>query len=141
MQIRTDSMIITEEYTILLVEDSRTIRFAYFTILQNHGFKVLEAENGETAWTLALENKPDIILLDLILPDISGFDVLKRIRPNEVTKTIPVVVLTNLKEIEDIQKAINLGANYYGYKGADSPQKIISMIHTILEKRSKKQGP
>ena len=133
-------MIITEEYTILLVEDSKTIRFAYYTILQNHGFNVIEAENGETAWTFAVEKKPDIILLDLILPDISGFDVLKRIRANETTKNIPVVVLSNLKEIADIQKAINLGANYYGYKGADSPQKIIAMIHTILEKRSKKQN-
>ncbi len=134
-------MIIPQEYTILLVEDSKTIRLAYRVILQNHGFNIIEAEDGQTAWKEAFEKKPDLILLDLILPDVSGFDVLKKIRATEQTKDIPVVVLTNLKEIGDVQKAINLGANFYGYKGDASPQKILSMIDKILEKRQAGKQP
>ncbi len=126
--------------TILLVEDSQTIRFMYRGILSNYGFNVIEAENGEKGFELALERKPDLILLDLILPDIHGLDVLKKIRSYEMTKNIPVLVITNLKEIEDVQKAINLGANYYGYKGSDSPHKILFMVKKLLEKKQEESG-
>jgi two-component system alkaline phosphatase synthesis response regulator PhoP len=126
--------------TILLVEDSQTIRFMYRGILSNYGFNVIEAENGEKGFELALERKPDLILLDLILPDIHGLDVLKKIRSYEMTKNIPVLVITNLKEIEDVQKAINLGANYYGYKGSDSPHKILFMVKKLLEKKQEEGG-
>lgn len=125
------------EYTILLVEDSQTIRFMYRGILTNNGFIVLEAETGQQGLDLTIEKNPDLILLDLILPDIHGLDVLKKIRSYEKTKDIPVLVITNLKEIEDVQKAINLGANYYGYKGSDSPHKILFMIKKLLEKKRK----
>lgn len=125
--------------TILLVEDSQTIRFMYRGILANYGFNVIEAENGQKGYDLALERKPDLILLDLILPDIHGLDVLKKIRAYEMTKDIPVLVITNLKEIEDVQKAINLGANYYGYKGSDSPHKILFMVKKLLEKKQQEE--
>jgi two-component system alkaline phosphatase synthesis response regulator PhoP len=125
--------------TILLIEDSQTIRFMYRGILSNYGFNVIEAENGEKGFELALERKPDLILLDLILPDIHGLDVLKKIRSYEITRNIPVLVITNLKEIDDVQKAINLGANYYGYKGSDSPQKILFMVKKLLEKKHQQE--
>ena len=69
--------------TILLIEDSQTIRFMYRGILTNYGFIVVEAENGEKGFELALERKPDLILLDLILPDIHGLEVLKKMNLNE----------------------------------------------------------
>ena len=125
--------------TLLLIEDSQTIRFLYRGILSNDGFNVIEAENGEKGFELALERKPDLILLDLILPDIHGLEVLKKIRSFEMTKDIPVLVMTNLKEIEDVQKAINLGANYYGYKGSDSPHKILLMVKKLLEKKHQQE--
>jgi two-component system alkaline phosphatase synthesis response regulator PhoP len=125
--------------TLLLIEDSQTIRFMYKGILSNDGFNVIEAENGEKGFELALERKPDLILLDLILPDIHGLEVLKKIRSYEMTKDIPVLVMTNLKEIEDVQKAINLGANYYGYKGSDSPHKILFMVKKLLEKKHQQE--
>jgi CheY-like chemotaxis protein len=125
-------------HKILLIEDSMTIRFMYRGILENAGFVVFAAENGGNGLKAAKEKMPDIILLDLLLPDMHGLEVLKAIRANPATKSIPVVILTNLKEMEEIQKAISLGANYYGYKGQDSPQKIVGIIQKILEKKDAK---
>ncbi len=127
-------MIIPEIQTILLVEDSPTIRLLYRKVLESDGFEVIEAEDGETGWEMAVNNKPNLILLDLILPDENGLEVLEQVRASEVTKNIPVIVLTSMKRIQDIQQAINLGANYYAYKGSDSPKKILTMIHKLLEK-------
>ncbi len=127
-------MIISEKQTILLVEDSPTIRLLYRKVLETDGFDVIEAEDGESGWETAVSREPDLILLDLILPDSNGLEVLERIRASEVTKNIPVIVLTTMKRIQDIQRAINLGANYYAYKGSDSPKKILSMIHKLLGK-------
>lgn len=129
-------MINPSDFTILLVEDSMTIRYAYKNLLENHGFYVVEAEDGEGAWESVIEDEPDLVLLDLILPDISGLEVLERIRSFDNTKDLPVIILTNVKEIPDIQKAISLGANYYGYKGSSSPEKILKTIINILEKDS-----
>lgn len=129
-------MINPGDFTILLVEDSRTIRYAYKNILEKHGFFVAEAEDGESAWESVIEDEPDLVLLDLILPDISGLEVLERIRSFDSTKDLPVIILTNVKEIPDVQKAISLGANYYGYKGSSNPQKILATIHKILEKKN-----
>ena len=127
-------MIIPEKLTVLLVEDSPTIRLLYRKVLESDGFEVIEAEDGETGWEMAMNKKPNLILLDLILPDANGLEVLERVRASDVTKNIPVIVLTTLKRIQDIQQAINLGANYYAYKGSDSPKKILTMIHKLLEK-------
>ncbi len=127
-------MIISEKQTILLVEDSPTIRLLYRKVLETDGFDVVEAEDGESGWEMAVSREPDLILLDLILPDSNGLEVLERIRASEVTKNIPVIVLTTMKRIQDIQRAINLGANYYAYKGSDSPKKILNMIHKLLGK-------
>ncbi|MBN2031602.1 response regulator [bacterium] len=127
-------MIISEKQTILLIEDSPTIRLLYRKVLETDGFDVIEAEDGESGWEMAVSGEPDLILLDLILPDSNGLEVLERIRASEVTKNIPVIVLTTMKRIQDIQQAINLGANYYAYKGSDSPKKILSMIHKLLGK-------
>ena len=130
-------MIISEKHTILLVEDSPTIRLLYRKVLESDGFEVMEAEDGESGWEIAVNREPDLILLDLILPDSNGLEVLERIRASETTKNIPVIVLTTMKRIQDVQRAINLGANYYAYKGSDSPKKILSMIHKLLEKIAK----
>jgi len=127
-------VIIPEKLTVLLVEDSPTIRLLYRKVLESDGFEVIEAEDGETGWEMAMNKKPNLILLDLILPDANGLEVLERVRASDVTKNIPVIVLTTLKRIQDIQQAINLGANYYAYKGSDSPKKILTMIHKLLEK-------
>jgi len=125
-------MTVSRKIKILLVEDSPTVRTLYKHTFEKEGFEVLEAEDGQTAWTLANEDTPDVIVLDMILPDFHGLDLLKNIRANKLTEKIPVLVLTSLKEIQDVQKAITMGANHYCVKGSDSPEKILSMIYKLL---------
>ena len=120
---------------VLIIEDSITVRHLYKLTFEKEGFEVLEAANGREGWILAYQKMPDIIVLDMILPDLHGLEVLKKIRSNSTTKNIPVLALTSLKEIQDIQKAINLGANYYSVKGSDSPQKIVEMIYKLLKRQ------
>lgn len=119
---------------ILLIEDSPTMRLFYRKILELGGYFVIEAENGNEGWVKAYERLPNLIVLDMILPDMDGFDVLKKIRSTPSTKHIPVLVLTTLKEIPDVQKAINLGANYYSIKGTDSPEKLLAMVEKLLKR-------
>jgi DNA-binding response OmpR family regulator len=109
------------------------MRRFYKKVFEDEGFKVKEAENGHDGWTLAYETMPDLIVLDLLLPDYHGLDILKKIRADDFTQDIPVIVLTTLKEINDIQKAINMGANYYSVKGTDSPDKLLNMIYKLLK--------
>jgi len=121
---------------VLIIEDSNTVRHLYKMTFEKEGFEVLEAANGRDGWIQAYQKMPDIIVLDMILPDFHGLEVLKKIRSNSTTKNIPVLALTSLKEIQDIQKAINLGANYYSVKGSDSPQKIVEMIYKLLKRKA-----
>jgi len=131
----------TIKSVILLIEDSATIRMFYKKVLESSGFEVVEAETGEQGWVVAYERVPHLICLDMILPDIHGLEVLKKIRAHTVTKAIPVLVLTTLKDFGDVQKAINLGANYYAIKGSDSPEKLLGMIDKLLKRVPAKGSP
>jgi DNA-binding response OmpR family regulator len=122
------------KFVILLVEDSATIRLFYKKVLESSGYEVIEAETGAQGWTAAQTRAPHLICLDMILPDIHGLEVLKKIRGEAATRTIPVLVLTTLKDFGDVQKAINLGANYYSIKGSDSPEKLLGMIDKLLKR-------
>jgi DNA-binding response OmpR family regulator len=130
-----------QKFVILLVEDSATIRLFYKKVLESAGYQVIEAETGEQGWTAAQKHIPHLICLDMILPDIHGLDVLKKIRGEASTKAIPVLVLTTLKDFADVQKAINLGANYYSIKGSDSPEKLLGMIDKLLKRTPLSKPP
>jgi len=119
---------------ILLIEDSLTVRTLYKRTFEMKGFHVLEAGTGAEGWKLAHQRVPDIVILDMMLPDCHGLSILKKIRGDELTQHIPVLVLTSLKDIYDVQRAINLGANYYSVKGKDSPEKLLQMIYKLLKK-------
>ena len=75
----------------------------------------------------------------MLLPDVPGMEVLKKIRATENTKEIPVIVLTSLKDIDHIQEAIMQGAHYYSVKGKDSPDKILEMIYKLIKKLHEKK--
>ena len=120
--------------TILIVEDEHVFRMIYRGVLENAGFTVLEAENGQKGWDVVREKKPDLVLLDLILPEMNGYEVLQRVRQDPTTKDIPIIVFSVMGADENIQKALDLGANYFKIKGANSPSDILEQIDKVLRK-------
>ncbi len=98
---------------ILLVEDDEALAAVYRSRLELEGFETLEVNNGEQALSAAVEFKPDLILLDVMMPKISGFDVLDIIRNTPETANIHVIMLTALSQPKDKEKAQSLGVDDY----------------------------
>lgn len=118
--------------TILFVEDESTIQRAFGDILKQAGFKMLSALDGEIGLRLALKENPDLILLDLILPKFDGFEVLKKLKENPATKKIPVIILTNLEAMEDVDRALELGATTYLVKTQYTLKEVIEKVKKAL---------
>jgi CheY-like chemotaxis protein len=95
---------------VLLAEDDRFLRRAAESRLRQNGFTVLPAVDGEEALKVARAERPDLILLDLIMPKLQGFEVLKALKQDPATAPIPVIVLSNLGQDEDLKRAMELGA-------------------------------
>ena len=125
---------------IALIEDSETVRFFYKSIFEHNGFEVPVAANAKKGWEIICDYKPDIIVLDMMLPDVSGLELLKRIRSVEFSKLIPVLVLTSIKDINQVQNILQHGANYYSVKGQDSPEKIQEIIYKLLKRSHEKKA-
>ncbi len=120
---------------VLLIEDDAMLSRMYQTKFQNDGYEVLCAFDGENGVSMAQNKKPDLILLDLMLPKIDGYEVLKRLKTNTATKKTPVVILTNLiVSDQDVNKAKNLGAIEYLVKSRLTAKEVIQVIKTILER-------
>jgi len=118
---------------ILFIEDEPTLQKTLGRALEQEGFEILSALDGEIGITKAKESKPDLILLDLILPKMDGFEVLKRLKENEETKDIPVIILTNLENPEDIEKVLSLGATTYLVKANYDLEEVIDKIKDMLK--------
>jgi two-component system, cell cycle response regulator DivK len=117
---------------ILLVEDSMAIRQENESVLHKAGYEVVCAKDGESALKLAREQQPDLILLDLILPKLSGPEVLDRLKKDAATANIPVVVLSSLTE-KNRQKLIEAGAEDYVEKNSLTPVVGVNLLPKILE--------
>jgi len=115
---------------LLLVEDNEHIARIYSEKFGREGFTVTVAHDGEQGLAVAQSQPPDIMLLDLMLPKMSGFDVLKHLRENPKTSAIPVFVLSNRSWPDDVQKALGLGARQFYSKGSTSMQEIVMTIRT-----------
>jgi DNA-binding response OmpR family regulator len=124
---------------ILLIEDSVTVRFFYKGVFEKAGFDVLEAENAKVGWTVICAQKPDIIVLDMLMPQVSGIELLKQIRSVETTREIPVLVLTSVKDSEQVQEIFKVGADHYILKGMDSPEMVKEMVYNLLKKKAETQ--
>ena len=118
--------------TILLIEDAEGFREVYRDVLASEGYYVLEAADGLTGVELAMDRRPALILLDLVLPKLHGFQILEQIRADVATKAIPIIVLSVLGEQESVQRAMELGANDYTIKGSVSPREILSKISSLI---------
>lgn len=117
---------------ILFIEDESTLQKTLGTVLTKEGYQVVSALDGEIGFRMAKKEKPDLILLDLILPKMNGFDVLKSIKAEETIKEIPIIVLTNLESMEDIQKALDLGAATYLVKANYSLEEVLEKINKTI---------
>jgi DNA-binding response OmpR family regulator len=91
---------------ILVVEDEAPLRKALCDMLVKHGYRVSEAQDGEVGIAAAVDNHPDLILLDLLMPRLDGLSMLQRLRQESWGKDLPVIVLTNVNEVEKVQEAV-----------------------------------
>ena len=117
---------------ILLIEDDSFLSGMYDTKLKLEGFDVVLAEDGAKGLELAVSQGPDIILLDIILPKMDGFTALKHLKENMETKKIPVILMTNLGQKEDVERGIALGAQDYLVKAHFMPSEVVEKIRQYL---------
>jgi CheY-like chemotaxis protein len=120
---------------VLLVEDSKFLRLANERVLARAGFEVSTAADGEEALRLVNEHLPDVILLDMMIPKISGPDVLKKLKGNDATSHIPVIVVSGLSQRNE-EKLLKDGAAAYFEKGAldleNHSDRLVAAVHSVL---------
>lgn len=118
---------------ILFVEDEEALQKSLSKTLEIEGFDVKSAYDGITGFETAKKEKPDLILLDLILPKIDGFEVLKRLKNDPDTKEIPVIILTNLEQVQSVEKTIEFGPLNYLVKANYNLDEIVVKIKEVLK--------
>lgn len=122
--------------SILLVEDDSFISGMYQTKLGGMGYAVELKEDGEAAWQrLQQDPLPELVLLDVVLPKKDGFEILEELRANSRTKSLPVILLTNLGQKPDIERGIKLGADDYIIKAHFTPSEVVEKIKQVLDRR------
>lgn len=121
-----------EKIKVLLVEDDKMIIDMYTLKFTQEGYEVVQAENGKDAVALAKTVNPDIILLDIILPQMDGFSVLKEIKADPNVKDVPVILLTNLGQDGDVKKGLELGATDYLIKANYTPSQVVDKVKSVL---------
>ncbi len=122
-----------KEINILLVEDDTFLGNIYKTKFEIEGFKVTHVENGQEGFDTAKKKKPDLILLDILLPKMDGFAVLTKLKADAATKDIPVILLTNLGQKDDVEKGLEMGASDYLIKAHFKPSETVSKVKKVLK--------
>lgn len=117
---------------VLLVDDDLTLREMYEERLKTEGFNIIQATNGEEALQKAHETKPNVVLLDIMMPKVNGFDVLKVLKADPELKDIPVIVLTALIQDVDRVQGKKLGAADYIVKSETMPGEVIAKIKNAI---------
>lgn len=121
---------------ILIVDDESAIAQVFQQTLQKAGYVVVLASNGQAGLASALSEKPDLVLLDQILPDMNGNDVLKELKKNDATKPIPVALLSNFNQDGLVEEAMKNGAVDYILKYQISPQDLVEKVKQIFNNKS-----
>jgi len=123
-----------KNYSVIVVEDESFLSKVLAERLEDEGFQRVDvAGNGEEAMQKIKANPPSIILLDMILPKKNGFEVLAELKQDKKLQTIPVLVLSNLGQDQDVEQAKALGAADYLVKSNFSLQKVVAKVYSILE--------
>lgn len=131
-QIQTSNTDKTDKKFILVAEDDSFYGNVFNTKLAKEGFDVVVAENGKKALEVARDRTPHLILLDLVMPEMDGFETLQTLKADDNLKRVPVIVLSNLGQDSDIDKAKQLGAKDYFIKSNVSIQKVVEIVKANL---------
>lgn len=122
----------TAKHKILIVEDDPLLTKMYTTKFITEGFEVSSAADGEEGLAKATAVTPDFIILDVMMPKLSGIDMLSRLRATEKGKNVPVIVLSNLSQEEEAKKALALGAKEYLIKANFTPSEVVTKVRMYL---------
>ncbi len=133
LRMRSTSKKKNNKIKILLVEDEESLAQMYSTKFTGEGYEVIIAADGYTGLQLAQKKKPNLILLDIILPQMDGFMVLKELKKSAKTKKIPVIMLTNLGQTEDIERGKELGADDYLVKASLTPSELVNKVKKFIK--------
>lgn len=119
-------------HKILLIEDDPLLVDIYTTKLKEAGFKTVLVDHAEKALEVIDAAKPDVILLDIVLPHIDGWEILQSIRQNSSFKDIKIIILSNLGEKEEIERGLRLGADQYLIKAHYTPSEVVQQIKNLI---------
>ncbi len=120
--------------TILVIDDSTTNIVLLQAVLNNKGYIIETALNVKDAYSIMNRKMPDLILLDLLMPRINGYEFLKEIKANEKTCNIPIIVVSALTDQENIQRSMSLGADEFITKPVDI-QKLLEMVDSVFKNK------
>lgn len=123
------------EKRVFIIDDDESMRNLYERAFRFNKIEAITAVDGEDALNQLekMENKPSVILLDIMMPRISGFDVLKKLKGDEKMKNIPVVILSNLAQGQDVEKTMGLGAALHLVKSQNEPQDIVDKTLALIK--------
>lgn len=126
-----------QKIKVLIIEDDSYISDMYRIKLESENFEVVVAEDGVAGIKQLEKYRPDVILLDVVMPKVDGFSVLKSIKSTDEIKNIPVVMLTNLGQKDNVERGFELGASGYIIKAHFTPSEVVKKVKEILEKERK----
>jgi len=126
---------------ILICEDEPDMRGLLQSMIESADYEVITAEDGQKGLDLAIKERPDMILLDLVMPKLSGFEVLEKLRYDPVTQEIPVIILSNLGQEKEVNKGKALGAVDYLIKADVHLTEILDKIGKHIDVKSETQEP
>ena len=118
---------------VLIIEDEENLKFLLVQKFTEEGFDVEEAIDGEEGMKKLKENKPDLVLLDLLLPGIDGFEVLSRLKRDSNLESIPVIIISNFSQEGEIERGLKLGAIDYLIKADLTLDKIVERVRKALK--------
>lgn len=121
--------------TILIVEDEQALNNAYKMILEAEGYNVLSAFNGSEALEITKETEPDLILLDLRMPEVNGIDFLKEYDPKHKHPKVRIIIFSNLDMQSEIDEAYSLGADRYMLKAWASPKELARLVKATFKQK------
>ena len=125
-----------QKRSILLIDDDPFLVDMYTLKFQEGGFEVKSARDGQTALDILKQDSlPDLILLDVVMPHLDGFEILKILKADERLKSIPVILLTNVGQKDDVEKGITLGADDYIVKAHFTPSEVVERVNKLLKNK------